>query len=178
MTPLELAKTVAEAAHGAIGQKYGEKDYFSHLEHVHKILVECFVTKEEILVAGWLHDVVEDTKLDHKFIAKNFGDVVADIVHCVTFKEGRSRKEKWLLNASKLVGNHDATIVKLADRISHYESGLSRAEGKLDMYVKEYPMFRGTLVTAEHQCDRCETALWDRLNSLHNTAIHHLYGVK
>ena len=113
--------------------------YEKHLEDVIDVL-KRFGFSGKYIVAGWLHDILEDTGISFNDIKKRFGIEVAEIVYCVTDELGRTRDEKKIKTLPKTAGNSDAIIVKLADRIANIEHG-----GKVDMYAKEYDQFKGAL---------------------------------
>ena len=56
---IEQAREFAIIAHGE--QRYGDEPYASHLAAVVQIM-DDFGLPAEFKVAGWLHDVVEDTE--------------------------------------------------------------------------------------------------------------------
>jgi len=90
----------AAEAHSGQYRKGTNIPYISHLINVMKILCEnnC---KEEIIVAGVLHDVLEDTPVKVEELEANFGTEVAFLVIGATETEKlsktrkRSDKESW-----------------------------------------------------------------------------------
>lgn len=132
------ARLVAVRAHGL--QPYDDIfPYEKHLDDVVDILKK-FGFSGKYIVAGYLHDAIEDGALSYNDIKRHFGLEVAEIVFCVTDELGRNRLEKKRKTLPKIASNPDAIIVKLADRIANIEHG-----GKIDMYQKEYEEFRGAL---------------------------------
>ncbi len=113
---------LANDAH--VGQRrYTGEPYITHPIAVACILAEIRMDKESI-IAGLLHDVVEDTHVTKAEIARQFGDTVADIVEGVTKLskiEFKSRTEAQAENFSKMVlamsKDIRVIIVKLADRL-------------------------------------------------------------
>jgi (p)ppGpp synthase/HD superfamily hydrolase len=132
------ARMVAVKAHS--NQSYDEIfPYEKHLDDVVDIL-KSFGFSGKYIVAGYLHDTMEDNGLSFNKIRKHFGAEVAEMVFCLTDEFGRDRKEKKTKTLPKTAANPDAIIVKLADRIANIEHG-----GKVDMYLKEYDEFKGAL---------------------------------
>lgn len=132
------ARMVAVKAHS--NQSYDEIfPYEKHLDDVVDIL-KSFGFSGKYIVAGYLHDTMEDNGLSFNKIRKHFGVEVAEMVYCLTDEFGRDRKEKKTKTLPKTAANPDAIIVKLADRIANIEHG-----GKVDMYSKEYNEFKGAL---------------------------------
>jgi len=115
MTKLSKAKKFAILMHKGQKRKDGKTPYWRHLEQVVKRL--CTMgAKEDILIAGWLHDTIEDTETDYDDIKEKFGIKVAEIVSSLT-KETRlveSKREKLYVKQLKL-SSFEAKIVKLAD---------------------------------------------------------------
>ncbi len=104
------------------GQKDDEgNDYFeSHCMHVVKILEE--VTKNpRILIAGLLHDVLEDTNTTYEELYDNFGVDIAYLVYEVTH-EGKADEHGFYFPRLQ---SKEAIMIKFADRLSN----LSRIGG-------------------------------------------------
>jgi (p)ppGpp synthase/HD superfamily hydrolase len=151
------ARLVAIKAHG--NQDYdGIFPYEKHLEDVVEVL-KRFGFSGKYIVAGYLHDVIEDGALSYNKIKNYFGEEVAEMVYCVTDELGRNRKEKKLKTLPKTASNTDAIVVKLADRIANIEHG-----GKVDMYQKEYDEFCKYLRHENQGLDL--KAMWAHLDSL------------
>ena len=132
------ARMVAVKAHS--NQSYDEIfPYEKHLDDVVDVL-KRFGFSGKFIVAGYLHDAIEDDGISYNDINRHFNKEVAEMVYCVTDELGRNRKEKKEKTLPKTAGNPDAIILKLADRIANIEHG-----GKIDMYGKEYQEFKGTL---------------------------------
>lgn len=113
---------LAREAHTGQKRHTGEP-YITHPVAVATILAEIQMDKESIM-AGLLHDVVEDTSVTKAEIARQFGDTVADLVEGVTKLtkiEFQSRTEAQAENFSKMVlamaKDIRVIIVKLADRL-------------------------------------------------------------
>ena len=132
------ARMVAVKAHS--NQSYDEIfPYEKHLDDVVDVL-KRFGFSGKYIVAGYLHDSIEDDGISYNDIKKHFGVEVAEMVYCVTDELGRNRKEKKEKTLPKTASNPDAIILKLGDRIANIEHG-----GKVDMYKKEYQEFKGAL---------------------------------
>jgi len=132
------ARMVAVKAHS--NQDYdGLFPYEKHTDDVVDVL-KRFGYSGKYIVAGYLHDVMEDNGISFTKIARHFGYDVAEMVYCVTDELGRDREEKKRKTLPKTASNPDAIILKLADRIANIEHG-----GKLDMYRKEYAKFKDAL---------------------------------
>jgi GTP diphosphokinase / guanosine-3',5'-bis(diphosphate) 3'-diphosphatase len=73
----------AEKAHTGQFRASGEP-YVTHLVAVGDILVEKFMPAPYVIVAGLLHDVVEDTDVSLEQLKRDFGEMVARLVDSVT----------------------------------------------------------------------------------------------
>lgn len=112
----------AEAAHEGQKRASGE-DYIQHCVEVAKILTELNLDTKSI-IAGLIHDTVEDTGVSLETIAEEFGQDIATVVDGVTKigkVEFRSTTEHQVENYRKLLLSmaQDARviIIKLADRL-------------------------------------------------------------
>lgn len=117
---IEKAYILAREAHTGQYRKSGE-EYIIHPIEVSKILVELKMDTDTI-VAGLLHDVVEDTLITITDIEYSFGREVALLVDGVTkLRNLPKTKGKQIENIRKMVVamSHDirVVIIKLADRL-------------------------------------------------------------
>jgi hypothetical protein len=99
---------------------------------------------DEMFVAAWLHDVVEDTDVKRRDIEELFGDRVMRLVESVTAEDGPNRKTRNALTYPKTrVGGAYSVRLKLADRIANVRNGGASVE----MYQREYADFHRALYT-------------------------------
>jgi (p)ppGpp synthase/HD superfamily hydrolase len=139
---LTYARSFAIAAHG--NQMYGDQRYVFHLDAVVELLAPF---GEQAQIAGYLHDVVEDTDVPLQKVREEFGDCIAECVALVTDALGANRRERKAPTNAKLAAvsgeNELALIVKAADRLANLRmSASSSSESKLDMYRREHSAFR------------------------------------
>ena len=141
------ARAFAKMAHG--NQKYGDDDYIKHLDDVYKIAYQGVVTKPDVLVACYLHDILEDTDCSYKTLEMNFGKYVAELVYAVTDELGRDRAERKNKTYPKIIKYNDAITIKACDRLANlsacYKGGItewkSLGSAKYEMYAKEHKEF-------------------------------------
>ena len=123
-------KFVAEAHQGQY-RKGTNIPYISHLMNVMKILCENGCDKE-IITAGILHDVVEDTSVTIEQVERLFGKRVATIVTVASEpdhdRNGKDEKTSWRLRKQHTIEfvNHEATLEQLlvscADKLDNAEA--------------------------------------------------------
>ncbi len=116
------------------GQKddLGEDYFDTHCMHVVEILK--LVTKDpSILIAGLLHDTLEDTKTEYDELKEKFGQRVADLVHEVTH-EGQPDSTGYYFPRLSTLG---AVLIKFADRLSNLSRTSSWSEERQMHYVKK-----------------------------------------
>ena len=92
ITIVKEASYLAISAHGT--QTYDGYPYYYHLEQVVDVLKEYGYTEDKFIIAGYLHDAVEDTDVSYNDVKNKFGHEIAEMVYCVTDEMGRNRKEK------------------------------------------------------------------------------------
>lgn len=156
------AREFAIKAHGT--QKYGNAPCVFHLEKVQEVMKRYPIANSNllILIAGWLHDVLEDTATSKGEIVSNFGEEVADIVYRVSDEPGVDRAEKKLKTYRKIRGHISATIVKLCGRIANVEASLDIPQ-RFNLYKDAYREFRNALHIEEHSFLE---DIWRRLDQL------------
>jgi len=124
------AKALAFAAEKHKGQvrKVSGKDFIEHPIAVAKIL-ESHGASENVVIAGILHDILEDTPCSKEELERNFGEEVRTLVEeCTDNRHGTEiSKENWAerkarsIEKTKII-THDAVIIKIADKIANNQS--------------------------------------------------------
>jgi (p)ppGpp synthase/HD superfamily hydrolase len=98
MSPrLERALRWAAVCHAGQTRKGSDIPYFEHVVAVAMILDRAGF-EEDVVIAGLLHDVVEDTEATFDDVAARFGPAVAEIVRdCSEVKlDEQGRKRPWI----------------------------------------------------------------------------------
>lgn len=138
---LRRARAFAQVAHGT--QPYGAEDYVVHLDAVVEVLRE-FDRHEDtaLLIAGYLHDTLEDTTTTLTRLILEFGPDVAMLVYAVTDEPGATRRERkaFTLKKTRAVGPR-AVMLKYADRIANVRSAQKNRSDLFEMYQHEHPSF-------------------------------------
>ncbi|MEX0909956.1 MAG: HD domain-containing protein [Candidatus Paceibacterota bacterium] len=141
MNSIEQAKEFAT-------QKFAEVDVENHFLEVYSFLKDDFdVQDEKVLIAGLLHDVLEDTNTSNKEIIINFGEdvlhLILEVSHPKNWKD-EERPERTKQDLMKEYYKHikeisdEAKLIKIADFTSHMNNFIK-------IYQKEeqhlYPKF-------------------------------------
>jgi (p)ppGpp synthase/HD superfamily hydrolase len=139
--PIAAAKTFAALVHDE--KRYGAEPYSRHLQDVVDVLLKFEVTTKDILAAGYLHDVLEDTEVTKDTLLNLFGSRVTELVFAVTDGEGKNRAERKAAMYPKVrYMGPDALMVKLADRIANVSHAIAANNIPMFMmYGKEQPHF-------------------------------------
>lgn len=127
---VEHARIFSIAAHSAAGQlrKHSGKPYHTHPQDVVDILKDnCgSLVTFDMIMAAYLHDVVEDTHVGHATILELFGPAVTKLVIGMTklSYEGAGstpkRKDKFTLEVFRLsLQSPEVKTIKIADSIAN-----------------------------------------------------------
>lgn len=117
-TALEFARDFGIQHHA--GQRYGQLPYVVHLDAVVAHL-KSVGANQQLQVAGYLHDILEDTSVTASTLTGIFGEQVCSLVWAVT-GEGNTRAAKVAQTVAKLQALPDARLLKLADRLANVEA--------------------------------------------------------
>jgi (p)ppGpp synthase/HD superfamily hydrolase len=120
---LERALRWSAVCHAGQSRKGSDVPYFQHAAAVAMILDRAGFD-EDVVIAGLLHDVVEDTEATFEDVATRFGPTVAAMVRdCSEIKvDAQGRKRSWIdrkRDHLALIGTADvmARAVILADKL-------------------------------------------------------------
>ena len=129
---LMIAKAVDFSARKHVHQRRkGEmaEPYVNHVTDVARILAEATEGKNTtLIVAGLLHDTIEDQNVTHDELLNLFGKDVADLVLEVTDDMSIAKPERKLLQvANAPYKSAHAKMLRMADKISNLNSILTSA---------------------------------------------------
>ena len=161
---IELAKEFAE-------RKFKEAGTGNHFLEVCHILEEDFgVSDSDILIAGLLHDTLEDTNTTYKEIESIFGKNVADMVEEVSHPKNYNAEQKIEYYEKIKHISWGGKMIKLADFKSHLIQfiGAFTGENNLKKFTyNEYCIFiRSFLESCDDSPAKEEvTELNDRLEN-------------
>jgi GTP pyrophosphokinase len=137
------ARDFAFKAHEGQTRKSREP-YIIHPAAVVEILSKWGIKDEAIIAAGWLHDVVEDSKISLDDIKREFGGEVADLVDAVSKLRSDSDRETIKKVSGRTLDDPRVAVLKLADRLHNMrtlsflpkDKQIPKAQETLDIYTK------------------------------------------
>jgi (p)ppGpp synthase/HD superfamily hydrolase len=107
------------------------------------------LTKDEVLAAAMLHDLIEDCDIVHENLVAGFGEGVADLVMECTREDGHEEKsQKWDFLESFKEKSLESLLIKIADRYQNVND-YYRTPEKMDYAstyaLQAYPLYRAFL---------------------------------
>lgn len=103
---VELAQIVATGAHHGQVRPYTGEPYIAHPARVVGILQQYEPdAPRRLIIAAWLHDVIEDCGITHDALAKSFGGEVAALVWELTKPQEPQTMSGMLIKACDLIDN-------------------------------------------------------------------------
>lgn len=112
MNLVKKAEEFATKAHTGQFRKDGKTPYIKHCEGVVKLLKGIGIEDENIIAAGWLHDVVEDCNINIEIIEREFNFEIARIVIALTRNCSREEYKERMKKT-----DYSIQIIKLADMV-------------------------------------------------------------
>ncbi len=124
---LQFARALDFAAKKHIHQRRKgelEEPYINHLADVSRLLAAATEGRDTVLVlAGLLHDTIEDTETTFDELEAEFGREVAELVAEVSDDKTLHKAERKRLQIEKALAKSDrAKMLKLADKTSNLHS--------------------------------------------------------
>ena len=113
----------AAKAHASQYRKSTKIPYLIHPLGVARILIE-YGCKDELVVAGLLHDTVEDTSVKLREIEKDFGKKIAEFVNAVSEPD---KSASWEIRKTHTINflksaKLDVLIISCADKLDNLRS--------------------------------------------------------
>ncbi len=117
--------------------------YVTHLFSVFIILIE-YTKDEDVLIAGLLHDTLEDTDYTEDELERDFGSRVKEIVLGVTeqkTKDGEKldwadRKREYIQGLE--IGPEESLYVSAADKIHNFSSIINGYKNSTEEFKKDF----------------------------------------
>ena len=117
----EAAELAARRHNGMARKGRGNEPYINHLAEVANLLAAATDGADaELVAAGWLHDVIEDTDATREELARKFSDRIASlVVECTDDMSlpKAERRRRQVVDAPKKSAS--ARLIKIADKISN-----------------------------------------------------------
>lgn len=137
---IELAKHKCQDWHGEQKRKYTGEPYWTHPFAVATIL-SLHGMDEDVIIAGLLHDVIEDTKVPASDISFYFGERVLNLVLEVTdvsTREDGNRAQRKLKDRMHLAeASYEGKMIKLADTLHNTISIMKHDQDFAKVYIRE-----------------------------------------
>ena len=166
--PVFDARAWATEQHG--DQRYGDLPYLAHLDHVVEVLQRFGYGEEtDLLIAAYLHDVIEDAGETRASVAEAWGEKQGLLAWLLTTPDAarwvaRTRLLNIQWKHTKRSPNASlAATVKLADRIANVEASWATKHRILFTYREEHRDFRRAL---RDHTRPSEDAMWRWLDKL------------
>ena len=164
----EAIEVAAEAHHGQY-RKGTRTPYITHPYAVGLILMEAGCT-EVVIIAGILHDTVEDTDLTLDFIRERFGDAVATIVDgCSENKTLRWRARKTERIEALRTASPEVCTVTCADKLHNLRTIISEYD---DIGDSVWDRFHGGVEDQAWYYRSILSAIADRDTTLQRNGVH------
>ena len=132
---LKIGRTMCRLWHKGQVRQYTEEPYHTHPIAVGNTLEEIGAP-EEVIVAAYLHDVIEDCGVNYRDISGMFGLRVADLVLMVSDvskpEDGKREIRKAIDRAHVAKADFWGKTLKLADLIDNTASIVEHAPGFAD----------------------------------------------
>lgn len=136
---IQKAISMAIKAHHGQTRKGTETPYVTHPLSVGLILARAGAL-EDVIIAGILHDTIEDGDITKEDIEKEFGESIANIVNDVTEQDKSlpwmERKQQALEHVSEM--GKDSLLVKSADVLHNLQNTLSDYKETGDELFKRF----------------------------------------
>jgi GTP diphosphokinase / guanosine-3',5'-bis(diphosphate) 3'-diphosphatase len=121
---VQISRALDYAAKKHVGQRrkgVAQEPYINHLAEVAYLLAEATGGSDtNLIIAGLLHDCIEDQGVTHAELVELFGDDVADLVRDVTDDKTLLKAERKRLQVEHTPHKSDRVkMLKIADKTSN-----------------------------------------------------------
>ena len=116
MELVKSAELFAKKNHSGMMKKDGITSQSKHLEDVVNRMKSLGVVDEELLCAGWLHDIIEETNVDFDCLFEKFGTRIAVLVLSLSkdsLLPKKQREQSYIRQLKE--ATKDAKLIKLCD---------------------------------------------------------------
>lgn len=143
--------------------------YEFHLRMVVQVCKDFIAIPErqwdELEIACWGHDLIEDTRVSYNDCKSMLGEYVADIIYAVSNEKGKTRAERANYDYySGIKKTEGALFVKLCDRIANVQYSKMTGSKMFEMYKKEHPYFLHALSPIDERYEPMKNYLSEMLD--------------
>ena len=131
--------------------------YSKHLENVVARLKSLGVNDEELLSAGWLHDIIEHTDVSFENLYEQFGNRIAVIVSSLTKDKTLPRKQREkAYNIQLKEASFNAKLIKLCEisanlsDIRNYDASKSKKLREIKQKRHYLTIIKKDLINADY----------------------------
>lgn len=145
---IDAARIFAEDAHRNQVRKYTGEPYIVHPARVAAMLpVLCPTATAEMTAAAWLHDVVEDSRVDRVKIFNEFGPIVLLLVDDLTKPNTIQTVSGEIIKACDLIDNlgNIAEVAPPAEAMAYLRKKGPQAIQIIDDLKAGWPLLANTL---------------------------------
>ena len=136
MELVKNAELFAKKKHAGQLRKDGTS-YSKHLENVVNRLKSLGVIDEELLCAGWLHDIIDDTDVTFDELFEKYDSRIAVLVSSLSKDMSLTRKKREKAYSKQLLeASFDAKLIKVCDVSTNF-SDLKNYDGSKSMKLRE-----------------------------------------
>lgn len=142
-TIITKAREFAYTAHAGQFRDTPNIPYIEHPKQTAQILSN--VTEDaEVIAAGWLHDVLEDTDITYDELKQEFGARIADLVNEVTNEKNPDKSGYFPRLHSK-----EGAMIKFADRLSNLSDMTTWSPNRQQAYINKSKFWASTAKDAQ-----------------------------
>lgn len=150
---VELAKQFATNKFTAVGRKNHFLDVFNILQN------NLSVLDETILIAGLLHDTLEDTETTYEEISGKFSKDVADLVQEVSHPKNYTQEQKMVYYEKIKTISPGAKLIKMADFASHLQNFIKIYERGEDYLYPKFVNNDKYIMSIREFLNTCDTSV-------------------
>jgi len=142
---ISQAKNFCIERHQKQKRKLMNEPYYKHPIRVAFIVKKFESEKKEMIVAAYLHDILEDTETKKEELIELFGKKVTNLVVELTSDKNKVKENKVKYLSEKMSNpkkmSDDALTIKLADRLDNVMTDNERNALNEDLSFKEGKFF-------------------------------------
>lgn len=137
--------------HDRVNQLYDGLPYSVHLIEVVKFIKQFIhLIPEElrdiVILAGWGHDLIEDTGLTFNDVKKELGVDAAELIFLLSNEKGKTRSERANdIYYGGIKNNHLANYIKICDRLGNMSYSYIYGGSMINKYQKELSHFKSSI---------------------------------